>query len=495
MAVILIPPGGGGGGGDHSTLIHLSADDHPQYLTSGRGDLRYEQLGAVLNGLKSLSSGSVVKVHPNYPDDDDLLQYTDISTGLAKAHALAISSGDIVLVQVLPGTHPVVDTLQIQNGVAVVFDPGALIDLSGWTGIAGNPLFELSGLSLLYDLFLWSYAFAPHPFTGHSWIKIKDAAPYTLAFLVNVQHWDTQGGATYLVDVLDGLLGANDLFIFGGFYSSVSTGASIVGRGNCAVHVESGTKVSNIFGNCLKCFDNLALQGPNLYVHTTQLTKIDGGDIISVSPNTNLGVGSGEGSIIELSKFNAPYTGVGYNFLKSMVGATSIFQERWVNPDILIPDPEKYSLDRGLEYAHLKTLDPSVGHRHGSLADDGGPVVTLSVRQARKDLMPAGVLAYFDGMNSSNGVPAGVEWALAGIIFENDNVVTRNLKIWQYDPSTSTLTLIDTIAVSGVQRIIKTYTNPGTYDGADHLLIAALESGTGAAANATVEFVLYTPTY
>jgi hypothetical protein len=34
----------GGAGGDHSTLLNLDADDHPQYQTQQRGDIRYVQL-------------------------------------------------------------------------------------------------------------------------------------------------------------------------------------------------------------------------------------------------------------------------------------------------------------------------------------------------------------------------------------------------------------------------------------------------------------------
>lgn len=49
--------GGGGGGGvtDHGALTGLLDDDHPQYLTEGRGDLRYPTISATNAALNALA--------------------------------------------------------------------------------------------------------------------------------------------------------------------------------------------------------------------------------------------------------------------------------------------------------------------------------------------------------------------------------------------------------------------------------------------------------
>jgi hypothetical protein len=54
---------GGSIGIDHGRLIGLADDDHPQYLTNARGDVRYQGLDSDLTAIAALA-----------PTDDDIIQ-------------------------------------------------------------------------------------------------------------------------------------------------------------------------------------------------------------------------------------------------------------------------------------------------------------------------------------------------------------------------------------------------------------------------------------
>jgi hypothetical protein len=60
---ILEAGGGGGGGGvtDHGALTGLGDDDHPHYLTQGRGDARYIR---TINGLPADIAGDITVANP-----------------------------------------------------------------------------------------------------------------------------------------------------------------------------------------------------------------------------------------------------------------------------------------------------------------------------------------------------------------------------------------------------------------------------------------------
>lgn len=56
--------GGGGGGADHGALTGLGDDDHLQYLTEGRGDARYDALGAATAAVSAHALAA--DPHPGY---------------------------------------------------------------------------------------------------------------------------------------------------------------------------------------------------------------------------------------------------------------------------------------------------------------------------------------------------------------------------------------------------------------------------------------------
>ena len=465
MAVILIPPNTGAGE-DHDLLIHLDRDTHLQYLTQARGDAR------VKVGLMSLLSGTVVKAHPNYVDNPDLLQYSTISAALVKAATL-VAPNFLVAVEVMPGVHPVVDTLVIPNGVALVFpQTQALLDLSGWTGAAGNPLFDLSGISILVNPFLWNIGVAPHPFTGYSWIKVN---PSALSWIVGMQMWDLQGGATIGVDVQDGATATLE----GGMYSMVTSGYAVRATGGSSLVVDVGTHVVALFGTCIKCLDNVGLVGPSLSLYSTYLNNLGTPlNLIDISPNTSIGPEAFKGSFFDLAKTNIPR---GTYPIDTMLNSKEILQLEW--PDASKPDPEAYSLKSGLALAKIQVLDRVYGHRHSGI-DDGAPVSYLMNYYADRASMVAGSRVYFARMNSSNGVKVSRTGKLVGVGFTNDNVLTRDLKIWQFEEP-ATLTLIATVSLVGQRYVDYVLPVGAGLDAGDHL-IAALEPGTGAASNANL---------
>ena len=468
MAVILIPPGGGGGGGDHSALIHLSADDHLQYLTSTRGKTL----------ISTLLSGTVVRAHPNYTDDATLLQYSTISAALVKAAALAVTN-TIVAVEVMPGVHPVVNTLAIPNGVALVFpQTQALLDLSGWIGAAGNPLFDLSGFSMLANPVLWNIGLGPHPFTGYCWINVN---PSALSFLSGMMLWDLQGGATTGVKIQDGAT----VLLDGGMYSGVTSGAVVQMTGASTLTVEVGTHIAALFGTCIKCFDNVGLVGPRLSVYSAYLNNLGTPSLlIDVSPNTSVGPDALKGSFFDLAKTNIDYGT--HLALATMLNSKEIFQNEW--PDMAKPDPAAYSLESGLALARIQVLDRAAGHRHVGSSDDGAPVPYLVNYYADRANMAAGSTVYFAGMNSSNGMKVSSTGKLVGVSFTNDNALTRDLQVWRFEEP-ATLTLIATVSLVGQRFIDYVLPVSAGLDGGDHL-IAALEPGTGAASNALLTMMM-----
>jgi hypothetical protein len=473
MAVIQIPPFGGGGGGDHHTLVNLGLDDHLQYLTQARGDAR------VKLGLMSLLSGTVIKVHPIYIDNADLLQYGTIAAALAKAATLAAVSGPVVTVHVLPGIHTVVDTLVIAPNVALVFEQ-AVISISGWTGIAGNPLFEMTGYSILANPFLWNIGFAPHPFTGNSWIKVRDSASSAFALLIGVQIWDVQGGATTGVLIEDGAGAAVNAFIDGGMYSMVTSGSAVEATGNSNLQVQAGTHIAALLGTCIKCIDNVGLVGPHLSVYSTYLNNLGlPTPLIDVSPNTVIGPDAMKGSFFDLARTNIDL--LTHPSVETMLNSGEIFQNEW--PDLAKPDPEAYSLRSGLELARVQVLDSALGHTHGGASDDGAPVPYLMTYQAVRDMMIDVAEVYFSGMHSTNGIKVPRNGYITRVAFANDDPLTRDINIWKFHETGAVLTLLATISLAGDLSVTYIFPVPVFIDQGDHL-IAALEPGVGTALNA-----------
>lgn len=118
------PPGGGDGGGggvtDHGALTGLADDDHPQYLTTGRGDARYSPVGhthpiAGVVGLQAALDGKAATTHTHTIPD---------VVGLASALSLKADASELAGLQPLDATLTSLAALPAATGLVEQATPG-----------------------------------------------------------------------------------------------------------------------------------------------------------------------------------------------------------------------------------------------------------------------------------------------------------------------------------------------------------------------------------
>lgn len=118
----------------------------------------------------------------------------------------------------------------------------------------------------------------------------------------------------------------------------------------------------------------VAPQTAGLDIHAGCITRIDSGLVIDADMGTSiLSLG---GSTFDLTASNI--LNGSNSQLSSMLNEKGIYQATW--PHHSYADPQKYSLQAGLEEIAYKMLDPDGGHTHSGEAGDGALVDDASVR-------------------------------------------------------------------------------------------------------------------
>lgn len=124
--------GGSGGASDHGTLTGLLDDDHPQYLTQGRGDLRYSLLGHT-HGTGSIDNNAITYVK--------LQDTTQASILLGRGSGTAGDPQEITLGEGLTMTGTTVSVnglapqrVYVRNTTGATLPKGAAVYISGASG-------------------------------------------------------------------------------------------------------------------------------------------------------------------------------------------------------------------------------------------------------------------------------------------------------------------------------------------------------------------------
>jgi hypothetical protein len=124
--------GGSGGASDHGTLSGLLDDDHPQYLTQGRGDLRYSLLG------HTHGTGSILDNAITYAK---LQNTTAASVLLGRGSTAAGDPQEITLGTGLTMTNTTVSVnglapqrVYVRNTTGATLPKGAAVYISGASG-------------------------------------------------------------------------------------------------------------------------------------------------------------------------------------------------------------------------------------------------------------------------------------------------------------------------------------------------------------------------
>lgn len=468
--------GGGTDVVDHNKLNNLTVGDpHTQYWNSTRG----------VAAIAAQRPTRWIEVDPGLTPSLQYQQYSSIAAGLAAADALVLSLGEPVGVRI-SGLMKPVGTMNINGFVTLEFESGSNIDFSAWVG--GGPLFQMKGVGVsLINPPLSQGFVGAHPFTGGNWIEvIDDPALLTLAFISGMLFWDNQGGATRAIQ-LDGTAAANqvNLFVDRCNISALTTAQAINAVGNARL-TSFLTKVDTI-GEAIRLRTD-GVTHAKLALNSTNYIYAIGGNTIHADAAGN--VLSAKGSFFDLG--NTTGITVAAGDVTDMLNSDEIYQRSLVNADY--SDPEDHSLNSALEELKLwiagSAVSPGRGHAH--TGSDSQRVAYSAILnhpgrpyQARRAVMVAGSLVYFLGMNSSNGIKLDETGVLVAATFTNDNSLTRDLKIWKFDESGPTLTLLRTITLSAERSKRVVFGTPDTILVGEHL-IAGLEAGTGSAANANL---------